>query len=55
MGTIATPPQGVVFLAARWSRKDKGLEGFLRYAVGEGIDKGDGGDFAGEVKAMAGH
>ncbi|HEY1612726.1 MAG TPA: translation elongation factor Ts [Rhizomicrobium sp.] len=31
------------------------LKGFLRFAVGEGIDKNDGGDFAGEVKAMAGH
>jgi elongation factor Ts len=30
------------------------LTGFVRYALGEGIDKGDGGDFAGEVAAMAG-
>jgi elongation factor Ts len=30
------------------------ITGFLRYAVGEGIEKPDGGDFAGEVKAMAG-
>jgi elongation factor Ts len=29
--------------------------GFVRYAVGEGIDKGPGGDFADEVKQMAGH
>ncbi len=28
--------------------------GFLRFAVGEGIEKSDGDDFAGEVKAMAG-
>lgn len=31
------------------------ITGFLRFAVGEGIDKSDGGDFASEVKAMAGH
>lgn len=31
------------------------ITGFHRFAVGEGIDKGDGGDFASEVKAMAGH
>jgi elongation factor Ts len=30
------------------------VDGFVRFAVGEGIEKGDGGDFAGEVKAMAG-
>jgi elongation factor Ts len=30
------------------------ITGFLRFAVGEGIDKSDGGDFASEVKAMAG-
>jgi elongation factor Ts len=30
------------------------ITGFYRFAVGEGIDKGDGGDFASEVKAMAG-
>jgi tetratricopeptide (TPR) repeat protein len=33
VGTIVTPQQGTVFLAARWSRNGKGLEGFLRYAV----------------------
>jgi elongation factor Ts len=31
------------------------IAGFVRFAVGEGIERGDGGDFAGEVKAMAGH
>ncbi|MBV9571137.1 MAG: elongation factor Ts [Alphaproteobacteria bacterium] len=31
------------------------LIGFVRYAVGEGIDKGPTGDFADEVKQMAGH
>jgi elongation factor Ts len=30
------------------------LVGFVRYAVGEGIDKGPTGDFADEVKQMAG-
>lgn len=30
------------------------ITGFYRFAVGEGIEKGDGGDFASEVKAMAG-
>jgi elongation factor Ts len=30
------------------------ITGFYRFAVGEGIDKGEGGDFASEVKAMAG-
>ncbi len=31
------------------------IVGFVRYAVGEGIEKGPGGDFADEVKKMAGH
>src|SRR5579862_76108 len=31
------------------------IAGFLRFAVGEGIERPDGGDFADEVKAMAGH
>lgn len=31
------------------------VAGFLRFAVGEGVEKSDGGDFAGEVRAMAGH
>ncbi|HEX9159571.1 MAG TPA: elongation factor Ts, partial [Rhizomicrobium sp.] len=39
--------------------KDSGapveIAGFLRFAVGEGIERPDAGDFAGEVKAMAGH
>jgi elongation factor Ts len=30
------------------------IVGFVRYAVGEGVDKGPGGDFADEVKQMAG-
>jgi elongation factor Ts len=29
------------------------VAGFARFALGEGIDKGEGGDFAGEVAAMA--
>jgi len=31
------------------------ITGFLRFAVGEGIDKGGGDGFASDVKAMAGH
>jgi elongation factor Ts len=31
------------------------ITGFVRFAVGEGVEKPDGGDFADEVKAMAGH
>jgi len=31
------------------------IAGFLRFAVGEGIERSDVGDFVGEVKAMAGH
>jgi elongation factor Ts len=31
------------------------IVGFVRYAVGEGIEKPTGGDFADEVKKMAGH
>jgi elongation factor Ts len=31
------------------------IAGFVRFAVGEGVERPDGGDFAGEVKAMAGH
>ena len=31
------------------------LVGFVRYAVGEGIDKGPTGDFADEVRQMAGN
>jgi elongation factor Ts len=30
------------------------LSGFVRFALGEGIDKGEGGDFAAEVAKMAG-
>ncbi|MGH6877393.1 MAG: translation elongation factor Ts [Rhizomicrobium sp.] len=30
------------------------VAGFVRFAVGEGVDRRDGGDFADEVKAMAG-
>jgi elongation factor Ts len=29
------------------------IAGFLRFAVGEGVERPDGGDFAGEVQAMA--
>jgi elongation factor Ts len=31
------------------------VTGFARFAVGEGVDRPQGGDFADEVKAMAGH
>jgi elongation factor Ts len=31
------------------------VTGFVRFAVGEGVDRPQGGDFADEVKAMAGH
>jgi len=31
------------------------VTGFVRFAVGEGVDRPPGGDFADEVKAMAGH
>ena len=31
------------------------IVGFVRYAVGEGIEKGSSGDFADEIKKMAGH
>jgi elongation factor Ts len=31
------------------------IAGFVRFAVGEGVERPDGGGFAGEVKAMAGH
>jgi elongation factor Ts len=31
------------------------IAGFVRFAVGEGVERPDGGDFADEVKAMAGH
>jgi elongation factor Ts len=31
------------------------LVGFVRFAVGEGVEKAESSDFADEVKAMAGH
>jgi len=31
------------------------IAGYVRFAVGEGVDRPEGGDFAGEVKSMAGH
>lgn len=33
VGTITAPQKGVVLLAARWSRKAKSMDAFLRYAV----------------------
>ncbi|HEY5047130.1 MAG TPA: translation elongation factor Ts [Rhizomicrobium sp.] len=49
-----TPIAKVVEKAAQDLGAPIEIAGFYRFAVGEGIDKGDGGDFAGEVKAMAG-
>ncbi len=50
-----TPVGKVVEKAAKDLGAPVELVSFLRFAVGEGIEKADGGDFAGEVKAMAGH
>ena len=49
-----TPVGKVVEKAAKELGAPIEVAGFLRFAVGEGIEKSDGGDFAGEVKAMAG-
>jgi elongation factor Ts len=49
-----TPVGKVVENAARELGAPIEITGFYRFAVGEGIDKGDAGDFASEVKAMAG-
>ena len=50
-----TPVGKVVEKAAKELGAPIEVTGFHRFAVGEGIEKGDGGDFASEVKAMAGH
>ena len=48
-----TPVGKVVEKAAKELGKPVEIVGFLRFAVGEGIEKEDG-DFADEVKNMAG-
>jgi len=50
-----TPVGKVVERAAAEMGTPVELTGFVRFAVGEGVDRPEGGDFAGEVKAMAGH
>jgi elongation factor Ts len=45
----------VVEQAAKDAGAPVEITGFLRFAVGEGIERPDAGDFADEVKAMAGH
>ena len=49
-----TPVAKVVERAAKELNAPVEIAGFLRFAVGEGVEKPDGGDFAGEVNAMAG-
>ena len=49
-----TPVGKVVENAAKELGRPVEIAGFLRYAVGEGIEKADS-DFADEVKSMAGH
>jgi elongation factor Ts len=50
-----TPVAKVVENAAQDFGVPVEIVGFVRFAVGEGVDKPDAGDFADEVKAMAGH
>jgi elongation factor Ts len=50
-----TPVAKVVERAAAEMGTPIEITGFVRFAVGEGVDRPDGGDFADEVKAMAGH
>lgn len=50
-----TPIAKVLERASKDFGADVEIAGFVRFAVGEGVDKPDAGDFAGEVKAMAGH
>jgi elongation factor Ts len=50
-----TPVGKVVEQAAAEMGTPIEVTGFVRFAVGEGVDRPDGGDFADEVKAMAGH
>ncbi|HWE05376.1 MAG TPA: translation elongation factor Ts [Rhizomicrobium sp.] len=50
-----TPVAKVVENAAGEFGAPVEIAGFVRFAVGEGVDKPDAGDFASEVKAMAGH
>jgi len=40
--------------AAKASGAPAAIRGFARLALGEGVDKGEAGDFAGEVAALAG-
>jgi elongation factor Ts len=50
-----TPVAKIVERAAKDIGAPVEITGFLRFAVGEGVERPDGGDFADEVKAMAGH
>jgi elongation factor Ts len=50
-----TPVAKVVEHAAKDIGESVEITGFLRFAVGEGVERAEGGDFADEVKAMAGH
>jgi elongation factor Ts len=50
-----TPVAKVVENAAKDFGSDVEISGFVRFAVGEGVDKPVESDFADEVKAMAGH
>jgi elongation factor Ts len=49
-----TPVARVVERAAAEMGTPIEVTGFVRFAAGEGVDRPDGGDFADEVKAMAG-
>lgn len=49
-----TPVGKVVEQASRELNAAVEIAGFLRFSVGEGVEKPESGDFAGEVKAMAG-
>jgi elongation factor Ts len=44
----------LVAAAAKAAGAPAAIKGFARLALGEGVEKGDGGDFAGEVAALAG-
>ena len=50
-----TPVRKVVERTAQEMGAPIEVTGFVRFAVGEGVDLPQGGDFADEVKAMAGH
>jgi elongation factor Ts len=50
-----TPVAKVVERASNDVGAQVEIAGFLRFAVGEGVERPDAGDFAGEVQARAGH